>query len=174
MSAITETKNARPRGGGLGRGSLWRHLIIKNFWAQRNWQLYTLKRARIFFFCSALESSDNAKMPDCRCVVQDCSNKSNPRAGISFHRPKSSQEVAKWKAFVGIHRANFNPKGLFKICSIHFAADCFERQVHIEGQPRNLVLGAIPTIWKKSVEGNSTCVTARGRRQVSALLIFDP
>ena len=85
-------------------------------------------------------------MPACRCVVQDCINKSNPRAGISlqFLWPKSSQEVVKWKAFVGIHRAYFNPKGLFKICSIHFAADCFERQVHIEGQPRNLVLGAIP------------------------------
>ena len=60
------------------------------------------------------ELNDHAKMPACRCVVQDCSNKSNPRAGISLHRPKSNQEVAKWKAFVGIHRANFNPKGLFK------------------------------------------------------------
>ena len=131
------------------------------------------KEGEFFFSCSALESSDHAKMPACRCVVQDCSNKSNPRAGISLHRPKSSQEVAKWKAFVRIHRANFNPKGLFKICSIHFAAEYFERQVHIEGQPRNLVLGAIPTIWKKSVEDNSPSMTARGRRQVSALLIFD-
>ena len=135
--------------------------------------LHVEKRENFFFPVRRLKVLITQRCLLAAVSVQDCSNKSNPRAGISLHRPKSSQEVAKWKAFVRIHRANFNPKGLFKICSIHFAAEYFERQVHIEGQPRNLVLGAIPTIWKKSVEDNSPSMTARGRRQVSALLIFD-
>ena len=87
-------------------------------------------------------------MLSCRCVVQDCSNRSNPKLGISLHKPKTSFERQKWKAFVRTHRANFNPKGLFKICSVHFTADCCERAVHVPGALRVTVAGAIPTIWK--------------------------
>ena len=107
------------------------------------------------------------KMPSCRCVVQDCSNKSNPKLGISLHKPKTSFERQKWKAFVRTHRANFNPKELFKICSVHFTADCFERAVHVPGAPRVTLAGAIPTIWKLGEAGNSSAMSARDRRMVS-------
>ena len=106
-------------------------------------------------------------MPACRCVVQDCSNKSNPRIGISLHTPKSNYELAKWKSFVRTHSSNFNPKGLFKICSVHFASDCFEQTIHIEGAPRRLIAGSIPTTWKPSVEGTTSAISARSRREVS-------
>ena len=107
------------------------------------------------------------KMPSCRCVVQDCSNKSNPKLGISLHKPKTSFERQKWKVFVRTHRANFNPKGLFKICSVHFTADCCERAVHVPGALRVTVAGAIPTIWKLGEAGNSSAMSARDRRMVS-------
>ncbi|XP_073237984.1 uncharacterized protein [Porites lutea] len=103
-------------------------------------------------------------MPSCRCVVQDCSNRSNPKLGISLHKPKTSFESQKWKAFVRTHRANFNPKGLFKICSVHFTADCFERAVHVPGTPRVTLAGAIPTICKLGEAGNSSAMSARDRR----------
>ena len=61
-------------------------------------------------------------MPAYRCVVQDCSNKSNPRIGISLHTPKSNSELAKWKSFVRTHSFNSNLNGLFKIYSVHFSA----------------------------------------------------
>ena len=106
-------------------------------------------------------------MPSCRCVVQDCCNRSNPKLGISLHKPKTSLERQKWKAFVGTHRANFNPKGLFKICSVHFTVACFERAVHVSGAPRVTVAGAIPMIRKLGEAGNSSAMSARDRRMVS-------
>ena len=67
----------------------------------------------------------------CRYVVQDCSNKSNLRIGISFHTPKSNFELAKRKSFVRTYSSNFNPRGLFKIAFVHFASDGFERTLHL-------------------------------------------
>ncbi|KAK2569162.1 hypothetical protein P5673_006059, partial [Acropora cervicornis] len=46
---------------------------------------------------------------------------------------------AKWNAFVGTHRAHFNPDGRFAVCSDHFSPDSFER----------LKKDSFPTIWKK-------------------------
>ena len=89
--------------------------------------------------CSSFAKHFEANMLACRCVVQDCSNKSNPRIGISLHTPNSNCELAKWKSFVRTHCSNFNPKGLFKICSVHFSSDCFEQTVHIQGAPRRLI-----------------------------------
>ena len=133
----------------------------------------TREKKRILLIVSiTILKSWEGNMPACRCVVQDCSNKSNPRIGISLHTPKSNHEMAKWKAFVRLHSSNFNPKGLFKICSVHFAPECFERPLHIEGAPRRLIAGSIPTIWKSSVEGTSSVISARSRRRVSKLLTF--
>ena len=127
--------------------------------------------AMLFFVtlceCSSFAKKFKANMPACRCVVKDCSNKSNPRIGISLHTPKSNYELAKWKSFVRTHSSNFNPKGLFKICSVHFSSDCFERTVHIEGAPRRLIARSIPTIWKPSAEGTSNAISARSRSRVS-------
>ena len=118
--------------------------------------------------CSAFAKHFEANMmPACRCVVQDCSNESIPRIGISLHTPKNNCELTKWKSFVRTHCSNFNPRGLFKICSVHFSSDCFERTVHIEGAPRRLIARSIPTIWKPSVEGTTSAISARSRRWVS-------
>ena len=127
----------------------------------------------LFIFWLGASNICSGGMPACRCVVQDCNNKSNPQAGISLHEPKTSKQAATWKAFVRTHRKNFNPQGPFKICSVHFAADCFARRIHIEGAPRRTIPGAIPTIWRKSVEDNSTGMSARSRRQVSRHSTFD-
>ena len=114
-----------------------------------------------------LHKNFEANMPACRCVVQDCSNKSDPQTGISLYTPKSNYELAKWKSFVRTHSSNFNPKGLFKICSVHFSSDCFERTVHIGGAPRRLITGSIPTIWKASVKSTTSAISPRSRRRVS-------
>ena len=51
------------------------------------------------------------EMPSNRCVVQNCSNVSNPSEGISIHQSASnSVTYAKWIHFVRMHRANFNPQ----------------------------------------------------------------
>ena len=114
-----------------------------------------------------LQKNFETNMPVGRCVVQDCSNKTNPRIGISLYSPKSNYELAKWKSFVRTHSSNFNPKGLFKICSVHFSSDCFERTVHIEGAPRRLITGSFPTIWKPFVKSTTSAISARSRRRVS-------
>ena len=49
---------------------------------------------------------------------------------------------AKWKAFVCLHRKNFNPKGWFMICSEHFNEDCFKRLFHTKGNVRRLEPGS--------------------------------
>ena len=76
--------------------------------------------------------------------------------------------MQKWKAFVRIHRAHFNPKRLFEIFSVHFTADCFERAIHIKGAARVTIPGAIPAIWKKNVAGKSSVMSARGQRRVNS------
>ena len=81
-----------------------------------------------------------ANMQACRYVVQDCSNKSNPRIRISLHTSNSNFELALRKSFVRSYYSNFNPRGLFKICSNHLASDCFERTVHLEEAPRRLII----------------------------------
>ena len=80
-----------------------------------------------------------ANMQACHYVVEDCSNKSNPRIGISLHTSNSNFELALRKSFVRAYYSNFNPRGLFKICSVHFASDGFEQTVHLEGAPRRLI-----------------------------------
>ena len=104
------------------------------------------------------------------------SNKSNPNLGISLHKPKNSFESQKGKAFFRTHCANFNPKGLFKICSIHFTADCFKRAVRVPGAPRVTVARAIPMIWKLREAGNSSAMSVRDRCMVGnkTLKTFDP
>ena len=102
-----------------------------------------------------------------RCVVQGCSNSSNPAAGISLHwSPASKGLYAKWKAFVCLHRKNFNPKGRFMVCSEHFNKDCFKRLFHMEGNVRRLEPGSIPTVWRKSEKSVDQTLSHRSRRKV--------
>ena len=76
-------------------------------------------------------------------------NETDLDAGISIHNsPLSVSGRLKCKKFVDMHRKNFNPKGQFGICSIHFTNDCFTRAIHIKGTSRRLKAGAIHTIWK--------------------------
>ena len=99
-----------------------------------------------------------------RCVVQNCSNVSNPSEGISIHRsPSNSATYAKWIRFVRTHRANFNPQGTFVICSEHFSPECFQR-MHMQGSRRILVPNSIPTIWKANPQKPTS---SRTRRKVS-------
>ena len=35
--------------------------------------------------------------------------------------------MEKWIMFVLTHRANFNPRGIFVVCSDHFTDKCFQR-----------------------------------------------
>ena len=88
------------------------------------------------------------EMPSNRCVVQNCSNVSNPSKGIPIHQsPSNSATYAKWIRFVRMHRAKFSPQGTFVVCSEHFSPECFQR-VHMQGSRRILVPDSIPTTWK--------------------------
>ena len=72
-------------------------------------------------------------MPSNRCVVQNCSNVSNPSEGISIHRsPSNSVTYAKWIRFVRMDRAKFSLQGTFVVCSEHFSPEYFQR-VHMQG-----------------------------------------
>lgn len=109
-------------------------------------------------------------MPPTRCVVQDCSNFSNNKAGISIHNsPKSGHLRNEWIRFVRTKRQNFKPSGRFGICSIHFESEQFTRKVHIEGYERRLIKGACPKIWKDAQEG--TPQSERARRTVSVAFV---
>ena len=104
------------------------------------------------------------EMPSNRCVVQNCSNVSNPSEGISIHRsPSNSATYAKWIRFVRMHRAKFSPQGTFVVCSEHFSPECFQR-VHMQGSRRILVPDSIPTIWKANPQKPTS---SRTRRKVS-------
>ena len=92
---MSSKQSAQRRGDSSTRGKISR--CACSSFVKKNWQIYR----------------------PCRCVVQDCSNKSNPRIGISLQTPKSNYELAKWKAFVRTHISKFNTMGLFKICSVH-------------------------------------------------------
>ena len=92
-------------------------------------------------------------MPASRCVVQDCSNGSNPREGISLHNsPPSGSVLSSWKRFMSPHRKNFNPTGRFVVCSEHITDDCFARSYHVGASMKRLVQGAIPSVWKKKLK----------------------
>jgi hypothetical protein len=113
-------------------------------------------------------------MPSQRCVVQGCSNTSNLQQGISIHKsPKDKRTLSKWCKFVKTHRLNFDPCGRFVICSEHFENSCFRRKFHVEGSPRILSPGSVPTIWKSPANeaGNEVQVSARGHRQVRSIFI---
>jgi len=105
-----------------------------------------------------------------RCVVQGCSNSSNPVAGISLHwSPANKGLYVKWKAFISLHRKNFNPKGRFMVCSEHFNKDCFKRLFHMEGNVRRLEPGSIPTVptvWRKSEISVNQPLSHRSCRKV--------
>ena len=101
--------------------------------------------------------------------MQGCSNVSNISAGISVHKTLRT----KWKAFVGIHRAHFNPDGRFAVCSDHFSPDSFERSIHVDGSVRRLKKDSFPTIWKKP--GKKVIeepLSKRDRRMVSSTQVI--
>lgn len=108
-----------------------------------------------------------------RCVVYGCDNVTNTDEGVSIHiSPAKKSESDKWKRFVRLHRANFQPKGQFGVCSKHFSQDCFSRAVHIKRHQRRLKKGAIPSIWwhEESPEIIVETVSDRSRRKVSVRL----
>ena len=93
-------------------------------------------------------------MPSSRCVVQGCSNPSNPKAGISLYNfPVNPSFIrVQWKRFVSAHRANFNPVGRFDICSEHFTDDCFAGTIHVGGAMKRLQSSSVP-IYNMEEEG---------------------
>ena len=92
-------------------------------------------------------------MPASRCVVQDCTNGSNPREGISLHNsPPSGSILSSWKRFVSSHRKNFDPTCRFVVCSKHITDDCLAKSYHVGGSMKRLVEGAIPSVWKKKLK----------------------
>lgn len=72
-------------------------------------------------------------MPSSRCVVQGCSNTSDPGNGISLHNPPNNKILSgKWKTFAKTQRANFNAENRFVVCSEHFEETCFSRSIHLK------------------------------------------
>lgn len=105
-----------------------------------------------------------------RCVIHECSNKSNPKEGISLHiSPLNKRLLARWKAFISLHRGNFNPEDRFVVCSVHFKEECFSRRIHQEGSRRLLLPESVPMIWIKTKAQTSE----RDHRMVSSMQLFD-
>lgn len=107
-------------------------------------------------------------MPGRRCVVQGCNNTPNLDLGISVHiSPKNKSARDKWARFVRTHRANFNPRGRFMVCSDHFAQECFERSLHVESSQRTPRPGSVPSIWmNKNSQESSTSRSVRTRKKL--------
>ena len=57
--------------------------------------------------------------------------------------------------FALTHSENFNPRGVYVVCSDHFTDECFQRAVHVEGSQKSIISLSILTIWKKDPEKNS-------------------
>lgn len=115
-------------------------------------------------------------MPGRRCVVQGCNNTPNLEGGISVHiSPKNKSARDKWARFVRTHRANFSPQRRFMVCSEHFAEECFERSLHVEGSQRTLRPGSVPSIWmNKTSQEPCTSRSVRTRKKVSTIASFWP
>ena len=87
--------------------------------------------------------------------LTSCTNTSYTK-GISMHVfPKDETTRRKWTRFVHKHRPHFQPKSLSALCSAHFTASSFERNIDIslgDGQPegsrlrRFLKEGAVPSV----------------------------
>lgn len=110
-------------------------------------------------------------MPGRRCVVQGCNNTPNLEGGISVHiSPKNKSARDKWARFVRTHRANFNPQRRFMVFSEHFAEECFERSLHVEGSQRTPRPGSVPSIWmNKTSQEPCTSRSVRTRKKVSTI-----
>ena len=110
-------------------------------------------------------------MPGSRCVVFGCNNTRDDKGGISIHScPADKCLRAKWVTFVQLHRKDFFRKGSFPVCSAHFSPTAFQRAIHIKGQQRNLIKGAVPTIFKP--KQTLSPISQRSRRKVSCVFIL--
>ena len=109
-------------------------------------------------------------MPSGRCVVFECSSRSDKNPDISLHTsPLNKTQCDKWKRFVRFRRANFNPSSRFVICSTHFEDGCFSRAVHENGAQRRLLLGAIPTIWNWEFIAQQQPLSERSRENIERI-----
>ena len=117
---------------------------------------------RLLSACNTFSGKDSSSL--C-CVVQDCSNKLNPRQ-FEFLCVRESAIMNSQSANPswGIS-FNFNPKVYFNIYSVHFTSDCFEQTFHIEGASIKLITCAIPANWKLSAEGISAIRRCRASKQ---------
>ena len=110
-------------------------------------------------------------MPGSRCVVFGFNNTRDDKGGISIHScPADKCLRAKWATFVQLHRKDFFRKGSFPVCSAHFSPTAFQRAIHIKGQQRNLIKGAVPTIFKP--KQTLSPISQRSRRKVSCVFIL--
>ncbi|XP_068743820.1 uncharacterized protein [Montipora capricornis] len=61
------------------------------------------------------------------------------------------------------------------VCSEHFAEECFERSLHVEGSQRTLRPGSVPSIWRNKYSHEpSTSRSVRTRKKVINYLLCSP
>ena len=91
-----------------------------------------------------------------RCVAFGCSN--TYKDGVSlFLFPKDPMLSKKWAQQVQRGRDKWKPSEHSLLCSIHFAAECFEprnelaESLGLEKQKARLREGAVPTLFMKPV-----------------------
>ena len=109
---------------------------------------------------------------------KSCTNGSYTK-GISMHAfPRQKQLLAKWVCFVRRHRANWKPSKSSKICSAHFAPECFTPAHSFSLEPstsssvyttirRTLKNDSVPTIDVASeTSANTARLSQRERRKV--------
>ena len=126
-------------------------------------------------FCIAVTQSGH-KMPN-RCVAAGCSNIAS--AEISLFKFRSDSSLRKqWEKQVQRTRVKWKATDHSFLCSVHFAADCFEAEVSLASQfgiakRRRLKPAAVPSIFSRvlasSASGEIGGKSAPRKRTVQAV-----
>ena len=82
--------------------------------SERKYGLQMWKKRILLSECSSFAKKFEANMPACRCVVQNCSDKSNPRIGISLHTPKSKLWIGQVEIVRSHSQLQLQPQGAFQ------------------------------------------------------------
>ena len=164
LPPIPDSKNAREQFWCLVQVALnrmWHHHTLKENSARLK------NEATLHAWSDRLGLFWKLKMPHWLCVLEDCDNETNLDLGIPIHNSLTrSNTLLKWKRFVCLHRKYFNPQGVFRVCSLHFANKCFTRAFHIKETQRRLPKkGSVPTMWKKTT---AVSLSARSRPKGAA------
>lgn len=131
--------------------------VFENTAMCRKWRVQSINgvvwRVMSSIYVAATMISGKRKPTGIECAVSDCTLRNSD--GVSLYTfPKDMRFRRQWVNFVRTNRANFIPSTYSRICSMHFASDCYPATYAIQESlgftvKRKLLLPiAVPTIQK--------------------------